>query len=37
MPIIESFSSRIHYAVRMGGMGVAMGMAIGDKLASRVN
>ncbi len=33
MPLIGSQSSRIHYAVRMGGMGVAMGSEIGVRLA----
>jgi len=33
-PIIESQTPRIHYAVRMGGMGVAMGMAIGERLST---
>ncbi len=33
MPLIEHKSERICYAVRMGGMGVAMGMTIGDRLA----
>jgi len=37
MPIIGSHSSRIHYAVRMGGMGVAMGSEIGFRLADMVN
>lgn len=33
MPIIESVSSRVHCAVRMGGMGIAMGRAIGERLS----
>lgn len=33
IPLINSKTSRIHYAVRMGGMGVAMGMAIGQRLS----
>jgi gamma-glutamylputrescine oxidase len=33
IPIIESQTARIHYAVRMGGMGVAMGMKIGTDLS----
>jgi glycine/D-amino acid oxidase-like deaminating enzyme len=33
-PIIENQTPRIHYAVRMGGMGVAMGMAIGERLSA---
>lgn len=33
MPFIESKSPRIHFAVRMGGMGVAMGMEIGRRLS----
>jgi glycine/D-amino acid oxidase-like deaminating enzyme len=36
MPLIGSHSSRIHYAVRMGGMGVAMGSEIGVRLAEWV-
>lgn len=32
-PFIESKSPRIHFAVRMGGMGVAMGMEIGRRLS----
>ena len=36
MPLIGSYSPRIHYAVRMGGMGVAMGSEIGVRLAERV-
>jgi glycine/D-amino acid oxidase-like deaminating enzyme len=36
MPLIGSPSSRIHYAVRMGGMGVAMGSEIGVRLAEWV-
>jgi gamma-glutamylputrescine oxidase len=37
MPLIGSHSPRIHYAVRMGGMGVAMGSEIGVRLADRVS
>lgn len=33
MPFIESKSPRINFAVRMGGMGVAMGMEIGRRLS----
>ena len=33
LPYIESQTPRIHFAVRMGGMGVAMGMAIGERLS----
>ena len=33
MPFIESQSPRVHFAVRMGGMGVAMGMEIGRRLS----
>lgn len=36
MPLIESHSKRVHYAIRMGGMGVAMGSEIGRLLASQV-
>jgi gamma-glutamylputrescine oxidase len=36
MPLIGSHSARISYAVRMGGMGVAMGSEIGVRLAERV-
>lgn len=36
MPLIGSHSPKIHYAVRMGGMGVAMGSEIGFRLAKRV-
>lgn len=32
MPFIQSQSPRVHFAVRMGGMGVAMGMEIGRRL-----
>lgn len=35
-PLIGSHSPRIHYAVRMGGMGVAMGSEIGVRLAELV-
>jgi gamma-glutamylputrescine oxidase len=37
MPLIGSHSPRIHYAVRMGGMGVAMGSEIGVRLADWVS
>jgi gamma-glutamylputrescine oxidase len=36
MPLIGSHSHCIHYAVRMGGMGVAMGSEIGVRLSDRV-
>ncbi len=36
MPLIGNHSPRIHYAVRMGGMGVAMGSEIGVRLVDRV-
>lgn len=32
MPLIGSASDRIHYAVRLGGMGVAIGMEVGESL-----
>jgi glycine/D-amino acid oxidase-like deaminating enzyme len=34
MPLIGNHSPRIHYAVRMGGMGVAMGSEVGVRLAA---
>lgn len=33
IPLLGSQTSRIHYAIRMGGMGVAMGSEIGRKLS----
>jgi glycine/D-amino acid oxidase-like deaminating enzyme len=36
IPLIQSKSPRVHFAVRMGGMGVAMGMEIGRCLSQLV-
>jgi glycine/D-amino acid oxidase-like deaminating enzyme len=36
-PLVGSLNDRVHYAVRMGGMGVAMGSAIGALLAKEID
>lgn len=36
-PLISSFDNRIHYGVRLGGMGVAIGNQIGKQLANLIS
>jgi glycine/D-amino acid oxidase-like deaminating enzyme len=35
-PILKSFDDRVHCAVRLGGMGVAIGSEIGRQLADKI-
>jgi gamma-glutamylputrescine oxidase len=34
MPLIGTYQPRVHYALRLGGMGVAIGMYLGERLAN---
>ena len=36
-PIIRSLSSRVHYGVRLGGMGIAIGHQVGKQLANLID
>ena len=36
-PILQRINDRIYVGVRMGGMGVAIGSAVGEKLAALTN